>query len=199
MPNKTPTTAILDVDFIEEKDEHSDLTNEQELVNIRNPILQNQNDNPLNFSENLHEVGHQLAEIMSHSPFLKLTNTVFNFDNTTEQITGKTVSTPDLIGNVNYQILHGGVSATVLDTLGGVIAMYEIFKRGQGTFDELTKKVMKVATVDLRIDYLAVGRGAFYTSTGEIIRMGRKGCTVRMMLADDTGKPIAHGIASYAF
>ena len=86
---------------------------------------------------------------------------MFNFDNTTEQITGKTVSTPDLIGNVNYQILHGGVSATVLDTLGGVIAMYEIFKRGQGTFDELTKKVMKVATVDLRIDYLAVGRGAF--------------------------------------
>ena len=58
---------------------------------------------------------------------------------------------------------------------------------------------MKVATVDLRIDYLAVGRGAFYASTGEIIRMGRKGCTVRMMLADDTGKPIAHGIASYAF
>lgn len=78
----------------------------------------------LNFSENLDEIGEQLAEIMSHSPFLALTNTRFTFDKTEQKFTAKTMMSKELVGNASYQILHGGVSATV----------------------------------DLRIDYLAVGR-----------------------------------------
>ncbi|WP_019520358.1 thioesterase family protein [Faucicola boevrei] len=191
------TTAIHQIDFIDKKDEHSDIANEQEISEClqlpAKPVM------TLNLSENLDKIGEQLAEIMSCSPFLKLTNTCFNFDKGDKTFTATTTATPDLIGNASYQILHGGVSATVLDTLGGLIAMYEILRREQDSFDERVAKATRVATVDLRIDYLAVGRGAFYVATGEIMRMGRKGCTVRMMFVDDNDKPIAHGIASYTF
>lgn len=192
-----PTTAIHQVDLIDKKDEHSDIANEQEISEClqlpAKPVM------TLNLSENLDEIGEQLAEIMSHSPFLKLTNTCFNFDKGDKTFTATTTATPDLIGNASYQILHGGVSATVLDTLGGLMGMYEIFKCKQGTFAEQIEKATRLATVDLRIDYLAVGRGAFYVATGEIMRMGRKGCTVRMMFVDDSDKLIAHGIGSYTF
>lgn len=192
-----PIITIQPVDLIDKKDEHSDIANEQEISEClqlpAKPVM------TLNLSENLDEIGEQLAEIMSHSPFLKLTNTCFNFDKGDKTFTATTTATPDLIGNASYQILHGGVSATVLDTLGGLMGMYEIFKRKQGTFAEQIEKASRLATVDLRIDYLAVGRGAFYVATGEIMRMGRKGCTVRMMFVDDNDKPIAHGIGSYTF
>lgn len=192
-----PTTAIHRVDLIEKQDEHSDVANEQEISECLQPPAKPAM--TLNFSENLDEIGEQLAEIMSHSPFLALTNTTFAFDKTEQKFTAKTMMSKDLVGNASYQILHGGVSATVLDTLGGLIGMYEIFKRNQGTFAEQIEKATRLATVDLRIDYLAVGRGEFFVATGEIMRMGRKGCTVRMMFVDENDKPIAHGIGSYTF
>ena len=77
--------------------------------------------------------------------------------------------------------------------------MLEIYRRDQGTFEEQTKKIKRMATVDLRVDYLAPGRGHEFMVTAEVMRMGRKGCTTRMMLVNDEGKLIAHGIASYAF
>lgn len=45
-----------------------------------------------------------------------------------------------LVGNVRYNILHGGVAATMLDSIGGVIGMLEIYKRGEGSFAEQVKK-----------------------------------------------------------
>ncbi len=34
-----------------------------------------------------------------------------------------------LIGNVAFQILHGGVAATVLDSIGGIVAMGSCIKK----------------------------------------------------------------------
>ena len=106
----------------------------------------------------------------------------------------------DLIGNVAFQILHGGVAATILDSIGGITAMGELYKKAQP--DELVetgKKVSRLATVDMRVDYLAPGRGKHFIATAEVLRMGRKGCTMRMNMVNDEGKPIATGIASYAY
>ena len=107
---------------------------------------------------------------------------------------------PDLIGNVAFQILHGGVAATILDSIGGISAMGELYKKSQS--DELietSKKVARLATVDMRVDYLAPGRGQYFTARAETLRLGRKGCTMRMTLVNDEGKAIATAIASYAY
>ncbi|EXB13258.1 hypothetical protein J514_1436 [Acinetobacter sp. 1396970] len=34
---------------------------------------------------------------------------------------------PDLIGNLAFQVLHGGVAATLLDSIGGIVAMEHLY------------------------------------------------------------------------
>ncbi|MBL8323162.1 MAG: hypothetical protein JNJ93_12955, partial [Acinetobacter sp.] len=53
--------------------------------------------------------------------------------------------------------------------------------------------------VDMRVDYLAPGRGKYFIARAETLRLGRKGCTMRMTLVNDEDKPIATAIASYAY
>lgn len=106
----------------------------------------------------------------------------------------------DLIGNVAFQILHGGVAATILDSIGGITAMGELYKKA--SFEEMaetSKKASRLATVDMRVDYLAPGRGKYFIARAETLRLGRKGCTMRMTLVNDEAKPIATAIASYAY
>lgn len=189
-------TDLQELDFQEpdfqEPDfqEHSDLASESEL---QSEADHSQHDSQLNIDE----IGERLAMVMNHSPFVAFTGLKFGYEN--GELLGRVALKPELIGNPNFQILHGGMTATILDTIGGLVGMFEIYKRGQGTFDEQTKKVKRLATVDLRIDYLAPGRGKQFIATAEVIRMGRKGCTTTMLLVNDEGKKIAHGIASYAF
>ena len=107
---------------------------------------------------------------------------------------------PNLIGNVSFQILHGGVAATLLDNIGGIVAMAELYLRAEPEqLADTLKKVTRLATVDMRVDYLSPGRGQHFIATAEVLRMGRKGCTMRMNLVNDEGKAIATGIASYAY
>ena len=105
-----------------------------------------------------------------------------------------------LIGNVAFQILHGGVAATVLDSIGGIVAMGELYKKAEpDTITDTIKKVSRLATVDMRVDYLAPGRGKYFIARAETLRLGRKGCTMRMTMVNDEGKSIATAIASYAY
>ena len=117
-----------------------------------------------------------------------------------DQIEAYVEMQPELIGNVAFQILHGGVAATILDSIGGVVAMEQLYRRAASEdLPDTIKKVARLATVDMRVDYLAPGRGKFFIARAETLRMGRKGCTMRMTLVNDEDKAIATAIASYAF
>ena len=107
---------------------------------------------------------------------------------------------PYMIGNVAFQILHGGVAATILDSVGGIVAMGELYKSSKpDNLPDTIKKVTRLATVDMRVDYLAPGRGKYFIARAETLRLGRKGCTMRMTMVNDEDKPIATAIASYAY
>lgn len=104
-----------------------------------------------------------------------------------------------LIGNVVYEILHGGVAATMLDSIGGIVAMAEIYRSGKGELADRIRQVTHLATTDMRVDYIAPGRGTQFIATAEALRMGRKGCTMRMNLHNNENKLIATAIASYVY
>lgn len=107
---------------------------------------------------------------------------------------------PHLIGNMQYQILHGGSTATILDSVGGIVAMAELYKRAtKENFEQVSMQVARVATLDIRVDYLKPGRGQYFIATAEALRMGRKGCTMRMNMVNDQDELIATAIASYAY
>ena len=65
-----------------------------------------------------------------------------------------------LIGNPIQKILHGGVTATVLDIAGGVVAAANIIDQ----LDDLSPEnihynLRKLSTIDLRTDFLRPGKG----------------------------------------
>jgi uncharacterized protein (TIGR00369 family) len=140
----------------------------------------------------------QLCHTFNSSPFFSHNGMTMRVVD--QQIEGYIEMQPYMIGNVAFQILHGGVAATILDSVGGIVAMGELYKRTEPEqLPDTIKKVTRLATVDMRVDYLAPGRGKFFVARAETLRLGRKGCTMRMTLVNDEDKAIATAIASYAF
>ncbi|MFW1836857.1 hotdog domain-containing protein, partial [Acinetobacter baumannii] len=89
------------------------------------------------------------------------------------------------------------VAATLLDSIGGIVAMEHLYRRSPPeTLPETIKQVTRLATVDMRVDYLATGRGKYFIARAEVLRLGRKGCTLRMTMVNVEDKQIAAGIAS---
>ncbi len=140
----------------------------------------------------------QLVQVFNGSPYLAHNQMIMRVVD--DQIEGYIEMKPNLIGNISFQILHGGVAATLLDSIGGIVAMGELYRLAEpDQMAETLKKVSRLATVDMRVDYLSPGRGQFFIAKAEVLRMGRKGCTMRMSMLNDEGKAIAVGIASYAY
>lgn len=140
----------------------------------------------------------QLCRAFNGSPFFSYLNMEMILDG--QEIKCVLDMNDKLVGNVAFQILHGGVAATMLDSIGGIVAMGELYKRtDKEHIADTVKKVTRLATVDMRIDYIAPGRGSQFVGSAEVLRMGRKGCTTRMNMHNNEGKLIATGIASYAY
>ena len=62
----------------------------------------------------------QLCKAFNSSPFFKHCGMVMRVVD--DQIEGYIEMQPELIGNVAFQILHGGVAATMLDSIGGALS-----------------------------------------------------------------------------
>ncbi len=104
----------------------------------------------------------------------------------------------DLIGNIHQQILHGGVTATVLDVVGGLTAFSGLVaSRDDWCLEDLQQRLKTLGTIDLRIDYLRPGRGEIFTGTGTVIRAGNRVSVCRMELHNEKGSHIAFGTGTY--
>ncbi|MFD1217759.1 MULTISPECIES: thioesterase family protein [Microbulbifer] len=108
---------------------------------------------------------------------------------------------PQLIGNHFQEILHGGVIATALDTVGGLTAMVAAYHRMGGAIDweEKIQRLIRLGTVDMRVDYLKPGRGERFVCEGKILRVGNKLVVSRMELHNDKQELIATGTATFLY
>ncbi len=105
---------------------------------------------------------------------------------------------PELIGHYLHGRLHGGVIASVLDVAGGLAVMMGIaaFHRGDTT-QQILERFSRLATIDLRVDYLRQGIGREFTAEAEVVRLGRRVAVCSMRLTNDQHSLIATGNASY--
>ena len=104
----------------------------------------------------------------------------------------------ELIGHFLHGRLHGGVIASVLDTVAGLAVTVAIAEKFCGeTTEQVGHRFGRVGTIDLRTDYLHQGIGNKFTATGRITRLGGRIASVQMTLENETGLPIATGGASY--
>lgn len=78
---------------------------------------------------------------------------------------------PELIGDPTRPALHGGVISMLLDTAGG-----------GACFASIDIARQKVATVDLRVDYLRPGPSADLVCDAHLVRMGNRVAVARMEL-----------------
>ena len=138
-----------------------------------------------------------IAEVFDQMPFNRLLGLkVTGFS--AEQAEVRFAFKPELVGNPVQQILHGGVIASVLDTVGGIMAIASALKRlGQVEHEVLVAKMGKMSTIDMRSDYLRPGRGTEFIATAQVIRAGNKVCVCRMELHNEQGVHIALGTGTY--
>ncbi len=104
----------------------------------------------------------------------------------------------ELIGNFIWGMLHGGVISSVLDLTGGLIASVELVKHLENVEpDEVARRVARVGTIDLRVDYLRAGKGIYFTASGTVLRKGNKVAVIRTELCNDQNLLIAAGTGTY--
>jgi uncharacterized protein (TIGR00369 family) len=105
---------------------------------------------------------------------------------------------PELIGNYVKESLHGGVISAILDTAGGFIASVEMIRHLEGIDrEDLGRRLAKIGTIDLRVDYLRPGKGEYFLATGTVLRKGSKVAVVRTELCNDQKVLIAAGTGTY--
>jgi uncharacterized protein (TIGR00369 family) len=141
----------------------------------------------------------QLCAAFNQSPFLSHNQIEMRL-NQQQRIEAYLSMHPHLLGNTAYAILHGGITASVLDSVGGINAMAALYLQGNAQLmEQINRKITRLATLDLRIDYVAPGRGCFFIAQAECIRLGNKSCLMRMNLHNDQQQLIATAIANYAY
>lgn len=94
---------------------------------------------------------------------------------------------PEFIGDPVKKILHGGVISTLIDVTGGLTALSVL---------EFPKET-SINTIDLRVDYVRMGKGERFTCEGHIIRKGHRIIVTRMDLKNEEGTLLALGTAAY--
>ena len=103
-----------------------------------------------------------------------------------------------LIGNYMRSVLHGGVISSVLDATGGMIAAIGILNKiTDQSVEEFEKRLSRMGTIDLRIDFLRPGQGRYFIASGSIMRTGRRVSVTRMELHNDKDLLIAVGTGTY--
>ena len=104
----------------------------------------------------------------------------------------------DLVGNPVAGILHGGVSASVIDLTGGLSALLSCAKYHQNKpLEVIEKKLVSSATIDMRVDYLRPGKGDSFKCLSRVIRAGSRIVVAKIDLYNDIDTRIATGTATY--
>jgi uncharacterized protein (TIGR00369 family) len=105
-----------------------------------------------------------------------------------------------LLGNVKYKVLHGGVTAAVLDSIAGIAILAKMAELNpKPDVLEQLKDFGRISTIDLRIDYIEPANAEAFIATAEVLRVGNHVANVQMKMASaDTGRTVAVGSAAFA-
>ena len=105
---------------------------------------------------------------------------------------------PNLIGHYAHNRIHGGAISAGLDAMGGLAVMAAL---GARHMDESPAQRLhrfgKLGTIDLRVDYLRPGIGAYFELRAEVMRLGSRVASTRMEFLGADGKLLSTGAAAY--
>jgi uncharacterized protein (TIGR00369 family) len=104
----------------------------------------------------------------------------------------------ELVGNYTRNILHGGVISATLDVTSGLMAFLGVAKRVRtGSLEEKMERFSRLGTIDMRIDYLRPGAGAYFVATARVIRSGNRIAVIHADLHNDSDELVASATCTY--
>ena len=104
----------------------------------------------------------------------------------------------ELVGNYHHGILHGGVTASVIDVTGGLVAFLGVQqKMADDTLEKKLERFGRLGTIDMRVDYLRPGLGKWFVATGHTLRTGKKVAVTRVEMHDEKDRLFAVGTCAY--
>ena len=127
----------------------------------------------------------EIQERLGHSPFIELLNlTVLSADPAKQQLVMRATMRPEFERGRGSGQWHGGPIAAIIDTAGDYALMMLLGR--------------PLPTVNFRVDYLrpAIDTGLIVTAT--VRRSGRMVGVVDIDVADEAGRLLAIGRATYA-
>jgi uncharacterized protein (TIGR00369 family) len=104
-----------------------------------------------------------------------------------------------MLGNTKLKVLHGGVTASVLDSIAGtavILKMAEV--NPQADMVTQLRQLAGISTIDLRIDYLEPACAESFVATATVTRLGKRVANVQMAMHDADGTCVATGAAAFA-
>lgn len=150
-------------------------------------------ENALTHEKMISHVIHLFRDTMPFNRFLQLV-----FEEQNDSIALRVNWREELTGNPMQKILHGGVTASMLDTIGGLVAIIETIKQTPlSELPTLREQLATTGTIDMRVDFLRPGRGNTFVATAEVIRKGSRVVVCRMELHNEKGDHIAFGTGTY--
>jgi uncharacterized protein (TIGR00369 family) len=113
-------------------------------------------------------------------------------------VRGTLAMRPELVGHAAYGRLHGGVISSVLDAMGALALMVAMAEHhSHENVEQVTHRYARLATIDLRVDFLRQGQGLHFVATAEVSRLGGRVGSTQMRLVNDEGTLIATAAAAY--
>jgi uncharacterized protein (TIGR00369 family) len=104
-----------------------------------------------------------------------------------------------MLGNTKLKVLHGGVTASVLDSIAGTAVFLKLAEvNPQSILETQLRMLGAITTIDLRIDYLEPANAAAFVASATVTRLGKRVANVQMTMHDDTGTCVATGAAAFA-
>ena len=104
----------------------------------------------------------------------------------------------DLVGHYSFNRVHGGVISAGLDAMGGLAVMAAIGARHMDESPtERLHRFGKLGTIDLRVDYLRPGVGAYFELRAEVMRLGSRVASTRMEFLSADGTLLSTAAAAY--
>lgn len=105
----------------------------------------------------------------------------------------------ELVGNMAQGILHGGVTSSMLDVVGGIaVTSAVLHKLDSDDVNEMYKRIAKLGTIDMRVDFLKPGWGERFVASSELVRLGNRVAVTRMEVSNEKDDLIAMATASYS-
>lgn len=95
-------------------------------------------------------------------------------------------------------VLNGAVISAMMDIIGGAVVTWRLKDEVKElSLEEQARRLGRVSTIDMRIDYLRPARGKVFTATGSVLRRGKGIAVTRMELHNEEQVLIAVGTGTY--